>query len=427
MLQHYSTTLPTLSNRLQVTNENDPVYSTYGQAMVGSNNGIQPLRRPTIHVPPPLSSVLCSNNQNFSLFSGGDDLSMPLSNEKHMNQYGVEHSTPQTISAAELKALTTSPCQSKDTPPPLTPRGRNRPSKTKIKTKTKISNKRQMDTDDDNDTSSLMDLSRRLRTNLSLAKQRMMTGLKQSTEPNDIAMYTRLENITLEDSSPSSPPPPRRVTSTIISKTVGNGRNLFPHHSHYSTRHHNDKYRVHKKKPYNNCLSSYMELQSNPNGYVSVVLRKSSTSSSEEAYATLTRSFSFTMRDSDSDSDSDSDEDTTMNEATAPSVSAPPPPQPSSSLPQPTDSFLSDWMTIMTMDQSNKNNTNDNVLSSTWMQQAALSLEPQPQDQGQAFYHFDDSTLDENNIDSWLQSGGIGCSPMVVATDQELADLLDFD
>jgi hypothetical protein len=339
---------------------------------------------------------------------------MPLSNEKHMNQYGVEHSTPQTISAAELKALTTSSCQSKDTPPPLTPRSRKRPSKTKTKTKT--INKRQMDTDDDNDTSSLMDLSRRLRTNLSLAKQRMMTGLKQSTEPNDIAMYTRLENITLEDSSSSSPPPPRRVNSTIISKTVGNGRNLFPHHSHYSTRHHNDKYRVHKKKPYNNCLSSYMELQSNPNGYVSVVLRKSSTSSTEEAYATLTRSFSFTMRDSDSDSDSDSDEDATMNEATAPA----PQPQPSS-LPQPTDSFLSDWMAVMTMDQSNNNNTNDNILSSAWMQQAALSLDLQSRPQDQAFYHFDDSTLDENNIDSWLQSGGLGCSPMVVATDQELA------
>jgi hypothetical protein len=73
------------------------------------------------------------------------------------------------------------------------------------------------------------------------------------------------------------------------------------------------------------------------------------------------------------------------------------------------------------MDQSNNNNTNDNGLSPTWMQQAALSLEPQPQDQGQAIYHFDDSTLDENNIDSWLQSGGLGCSPMVVATDQELA------
>lgn len=375
--------------------------------MVGSNNGIQPLRCPTSHVPPLLSSVLCSNNQNFSLFSGGDDLSMPLSNEKHMNQYGVDPSTPQTLSADELKALTTRSYQSKHTPPLLAPRSRKRSSKTK----TKINHKRQMDNKNDNDNdTSLMDLSRRLRTNLSLAKQRMMTGLKQSTEPNDIAMYTQLENITLEDSPSSSPPPPplRRVTSTTISKTVGNGRNLFPYHSHYSTRHPNDKYRVHKKKPYNNC-SSYMELQSNPNGYVSVVLRKSSTSSTKEAYATLTRSFSFTMRDSDSDSDSDSDEDTTMDEASA---AVPPPP--------PTDLLLTEWMATMAMDQSNNNvnNNNNNVLSSTWMQQV-LSLEPQGQDP--PFYHLGDSTMDENNIDSWLQRGGLGCSPMAVATDQELA------
>ncbi|ORZ09163.1 hypothetical protein BCR42DRAFT_423857 [Absidia repens] len=488
MLQHHTTShYHTHFDRHQHDSKNQLLYPTSH-----SINSLLQEGRPTSHVPPLLSSALCSNNHKPSSFS---DSSMSSSNKYHCHQQldyhgrqynDVEQSQQQqqqqqqTLSADELHLLTA----------PTTPSLINDNIDS-------FSNSGDLD-----DTSSLVNLSRRLRTNLSLAKQRMMMGLKQSTEPNDIAIYTQLESITLND--PSSPASldnrlspkakpsskslstvaksttastassksPRIVTSTVISKTVGNGRNLFSHDNRYpiqpssiSSKTHN-KHRVHKKRPYNSN-SSYMELQTNSNGYVSVVLRKKSSSSSEDSFATLARSFSFNIcegDDSDPDSDSDSDiyndiDNDNDNDAKRDGnmqSSSPPPSNVScygDTLMNDPTVLLDHWTTIspraITMSTTSESepfnplsaaigvNSNDqgigmnwnmsmmDRLSPTWME----DMEYTWQQQGNPFENkpVGLEQLDENTIDSWLQRGGFGYGPLVAATDQEMADLLDFD
>ncbi|KAI8328314.1 hypothetical protein BC941DRAFT_445172, partial [Chlamydoabsidia padenii] len=61
------------------------------------------------------------------------------------------------------------------------------------------------------------------------------------------------------------------------------------------------------------------------------------------------------------------------------------------------------------------------------MQDLDFIWEQQQQQQQQSFCHIEETgVLNETQIDSWLQRGGLSCSPIVAATDQELADLLDF-
>ncbi|CAO3599634.1 unnamed protein product [Absidia cylindrospora] len=460
MLQHHTTPHHyTHFDRHENDCTNQLLYSTSH-----SINSLLQQGRPTSHVPPLLSSALCSNDHKLSSFSGSN---MSSSINYHLHQQhgyhgDVEQSQQQqqTLSADELQQLTapTTPSLINDNDDSFSNSG------------------------DLNDTSSLVNLSRRLRTNLSLAKQRMMMGLKQSTEPSDIAIYTQLENITLNDlsahsvdiipsskskpssaatsaaasaastatagtavASTTSSKSPRMVTSTVISKTVGNGRNLFSHHGRYpiqSLQTHN-KHRVHKKSPYNSN-SSYMELQANPNGYVSVVLRKKSSSSSKDSFATLARSFSFNIcDDDDDDSDLDSDIDSDHGAKGDENVQPPPPCYGDTRMNESWTTISPGAITMSTTSNAGPStvigfNSNDQSIGMDW--NTSMMDRPSPTWMDDMEYawqqqdnHFDENKplgleqLDENTIDSWLQRGGFGYGPLVAATDQELADLLDFD
>ncbi|KAI8092481.1 uncharacterized protein BX664DRAFT_327379 [Halteromyces radiatus] len=463
------------ANGFQENSENWPAYMSHYQPQQVMNAS----QNMTITNSPLQSSILCSNN-NRPLY---DELMVSPTNKydndphRQYSRKNISDREQQTLSGDELQALTSIPI--------------SRMSSGISNIDEKNGNSNCNGDDDKDDTASLVHLSRRLRTNLSLAKQRMMIGLKQSNKPNDIAIYTQLENITLNDSSCSSVVPdtmvkhisssssssssitkstrtylPRSVTSTITpATTVGNGKNLFSnkHHLHHlnkkkssiipfsapflSTNDNNsNKFRVHKKKPY--CRgSSYMELQTNPNGYVSVVLRKSS-SSSKDSYATLTRSFSFNILDEDSEEDDSDDSDMEtgddsemetrddstfgndgMNATTTTSDLAGPGPW--------TPPFTT--MTTTNDDDDDEMKLNLDMMemmTPTWMNDMEYVWQQQQQQQkyddddqydGNNVLHMADPTMNENEIDSWLQRGGFGCSPLVAATDQELADLLQFD
>ncbi|KAI9303996.1 hypothetical protein BJ944DRAFT_267501 [Cunninghamella echinulata] len=71
------------------------------------------------------------------------------------------------------------------------------------------------------------------------------------------------------------------------------------------------------------------------------------------------------------------------------------------------------------------------VLSNTWLNETNPFWSSGHQ-VSSPFIHSDFNSINqynENDIDLWLQNGGdsLGCVPLVAATDQELADLLDFD
>ncbi|CAO3621080.1 unnamed protein product [Cunninghamella blakesleeana] len=377
----------------------------------------------------------CSNqyhsSMNYSCITNLVNYVSPLQTSKLNNHHGglfdsisyKHQEEEQTLTGDQLRSLTN--------------------SKQSIDKKQDIIKNQFIEKEKDQD-DSLIDLSRKLRTNLSLVKQRMMNGLKTSSKPKDIAIYTKLEKTS--PLNKSSRRRPGTIHTINNNKTVGNGRNLFFNHPLHR------KYHIQKKKPYSRG-SSYMELQCNDNGFVSVVLRNDNhkgESTSTHPYATLSRSFSFDvteegdaddlLKEMDSnDSDDSDDSDTSdkvsqeimlMNNSYATNRTNTNKPAiqqldaaMSSSTSSPETMIQDIWSPTSTID----------VYSNSWLSNANLFGQDHNNHyyDGDLYYHQHDMNrcdqINENDIDLWLQRGGFGGVPLVVATDQELADLLDFD
>ncbi|KAI8071792.1 hypothetical protein BC940DRAFT_157233 [Gongronella butleri] len=147
----------------------------------------------------------------------------------------------------------------------------------------------------------LKELGRQLRSNMSLVKQRMMIDLKQSSNPHEQAIYTRLaqsaSRSSLSRSSSSSSLSSTSIASpSKFQKTIPNGSLT--------------RQRIVKKTvaPVTSC----MELQSNENGFVSVVVRKKDASSAGAQSRTidiLARSLSFKLLSGNDKDEGESDDD----------------------------------------------------------------------------------------------------------------------
>ncbi|ORX62261.1 hypothetical protein DM01DRAFT_1403937 [Hesseltinella vesiculosa] len=214
----------------------------------------------------------------------------------------------------------------------------------------------------------IADLGRTLRTNLAFAQQRMMQGLKQSRQPQEQAMYTRLERA-------------QSISSTSHSQ-----------------------HRIHKPSKKVAANTSIIELQANENGFVSVVIRKKSTVSKNGSakLRILARSLSFKVLNEQEESDDDTSErdDLLQENAKAGDV--------------PATSF-----------QADQNDSSSLLVSPAGAWFPEVSLPMTDTNFGSAVFN----NISEQEMIALLQRAGYGVEPPpLIANDElDLTELLDFD
>lgn len=212
-------------------------------------------------------------------------------------------------------------------------------------------------------TNDIMSLSRNLKENLWLAKSKMMESLKNSSIPQDIQIYKYLSQTTTL-SPPSSP-------------------GFCSEEEEYAI---DDCSSVSSK----NSITSQLRLVTNDSGFVSIVYNhdkpmsiiKTDIVRTEDIYSHVELSANSPFQTLDTPSHSFT--------AVAPVIDM--------------GLFLNSWKPENSLSRSlsNHNNNNHNKKSN--------------------------NDVTEDQIDLWLQRGGGDYySPITMATDQELADLLDFD